>query len=163
MSNVHLYKVKNALGNDSTYQTNRYNLTPSKNWNYSVQATYSEPLWKATFLQLSYKFNYSYSKSDRSTYDFSNLGEDFFAGLSPVYRNWNSYLGRLEHPYETYLDEELSRFSQYQNYTHEVNLGLRMIRTKYDFNVGLMVQPQKSKFIQRYQGCLLYTSDAADE
>lgn len=152
MSNVHLYKVKNALGNDSTYQTNRYNLTPSKNWNYSVQATYSEPLWKAMFLQLSYKFNYSYSKSDRSTYDFSNLGEDFFAGLNPVYRNWNSYLSRLEHPYETYLDEDLSRFSQYQNYTHEVNLGFRMIRTKYDFNVGLMVQPQKSKFTQRYQG-----------
>ena len=59
-NNVHLYQITDALGNDSTYQTNRYNLTPSKNYNYSAQATYSEPLWKATFLQLSYKFTYSY-------------------------------------------------------------------------------------------------------
>ena len=70
-NNVHLYQIQNALGQDSTYQTNRYNLAPSTRWNYTLQATYSEPLWKATFLQLRYRFQYSYSKSDRSTYDFS--------------------------------------------------------------------------------------------
>ena len=43
-NNVHLYQVKNALGNDSTYQTNRYNVTPQKQYGYSAQATYSEPL-----------------------------------------------------------------------------------------------------------------------
>lgn len=151
-SNVHLYKVKDVLGNDSTYQTNRYNLTPTKNWNYSVQATYSEPLWRATFLQFSYKFNYSYSKSDRSTYDFSNLGESFFEDLTPAYRDWDCYLGRLANPYESYLDNNLSRFSEYKNYTHELELAFRMIRAKYDFNAGVMVQPQKSNFIQYYQG-----------
>ena len=71
LQNAHLYLVQNEAGLDSTYQTNRYNLTPSKDYSYSAQATYSEPLWKATFLQFSYKFTYSYSKSDRSTYDFS--------------------------------------------------------------------------------------------
>lgn len=95
-NNVHLYKTKNMLGQDSTYQTNRYNLTPQKNWDYSIRATYSEPIFKATFLQFSYEFQYKYTKSDRSTFDFSNLGEKFFAGLSPVYRGWDDYLNRLE-------------------------------------------------------------------
>ena len=152
LNNVHLYQVKDALGNDSTYQTNRYNVTPTKNWSYGVQTTYSEPLWKATFLQFSYKFNYSYSRSDRATYDFSNLGEDFFDGVSNTYRNWESYLTRLDRPYTDYLDESLSRYSEYRNYTHETELMFRMIRDKYNFNVGVMLQPQKSHFIQDYHG-----------
>ena len=111
-SNVHLYQVMNSLGTDSTYQTNRYSLTPTKKYNYSAQVTYSEPLWKATFLQLSYKFNYSYSKSTRSTYDFSNLGEDFFAGVVNNYGNWGGYLSRLNNPLESYYDSDLSRYSE---------------------------------------------------
>lgn len=151
-NNVHLYQLMNALGQDSTYQTNRYNLAPSKSWNYTLQATYSEPLWKATFLQLRYRFQYSYSKSDRSTYDFSNLGEDFFSGLTPRYRSWDSYLDRLANPYTDYLDEDLSRYSEYKNYTHNIELMFRMIRTKWQLNTGVMWQPQKSHYIQNYQG-----------
>jgi outer membrane receptor protein involved in Fe transport len=151
-NNVHLYQVKNSMGSDSTYQTNRYNLTPTKNYSYSIQTTYSEPIWKATFLQFSYQFNYSYSKSDRYTYDFSNLGEDFFSDLKPIYRNWDSYLSRLENPYTDYLDKSLSRYSEYKNYTHEMQVMFRMIRSKYNFNIGAMLQPQKSHFIQNYQG-----------
>lgn len=151
-NNVHLYQIKNYLGADSTYQTNRYNLTPSKNYNYSVQTTYSEPLWKATFLQFSYQFTYSYNKSDRSTYDFSNLGEDFFSDIKPLYRNWDSYLSRLPNSYTDYLDKDLSRYSEYKNYTHDIQVMFRMIRSKYNFNVGVMMQPQRSHFIQNYQG-----------
>jgi hypothetical protein len=151
-NNVHLYQIKNYLGADSTYQTNRYNLTPSKSYNYSVQTTYSEPLWKATFLQFSYQFTYSYNKSDRSTYDFSNLGEDFFSDIKPLYRNWDSYLSRLPNSYTDYLDKDLSRYSEYKNYTHDIQVMFRMIRSKYNFNVGVMMQPQRSHFIQNYQG-----------
>ena len=151
-SNVHLYQVQNAWGADSTYQTNRYNITPTKNWNYQLQTTYSEPLWRATFLQFSYKFKYSYSKSERSTYDFSNLGEDFFSSVPTLYRGWNQYLNLLENPYTSYLDSDLSRYSEYKNYTHEIEVMFRMIRNKYNFNVGVMLQPQKSHFIQEYQG-----------
>ncbi len=154
---VHLYMVQNAMGLDSTYQTNRYNLTPTDNYKYSLQATYSEPLWTATFLQLSYKFTYSYSKSDRNTYDFSNLGEDFFASVSPMYRAWNSYLDLLPNSWESYLDSDLSRYSEYKNYLHEIQVMLRMIRSKYNLNVGLMVQPQSSKYVQDYQGVYVDT------
>ena len=82
-NNVHLYQKKNIYGLDSTYQTNRYNVTPSKNYSYSAKVTYSEPIMKATFLQFSYDFQYKYTKSDRSTYNFSNLGEDYFNGVTP--------------------------------------------------------------------------------
>ena len=114
-SNVHLYQIQNALGQDSTYQTNRYSLTPTKNYGYTLQATYSEPLWRGAFLQLRYRFKYSYSKSDRSTYDFSNLGEDLFSGINPAYRSWGNYLDRLANPYTDYLDSNLSRYSEYKN------------------------------------------------
>ena len=151
-SNVHLYQVEDAFGNDSTYQTNRFNTTPTKTLNYSVQFTYSEPVFKAMFLQLSYKFNYKYNKSDRSTFDFSNVDGNMFADVDNVYRGWDNYLSRLDHPLDNYLDESLSRYSEYKNYIHEIQLMLRVIREKYRLNVGVMVQPQKTRFIQRYQG-----------
>lgn len=117
-----------------------------------LQATYSEPIFKAMFLQFSYKFTYNYNKSDRSTYDFSNLGEYFFDGIVPEYRGWGNYLSILKDPINYYIDEELSRYSEYKNYIHELKLMLRIIREKYRFNAGIMVQPQQTRFIQEYQG-----------
>lgn len=149
LQNAHLYLVQNEAGLDSTYQTNRYNLTPSKDYSYSAQATYSEPLWKATFLQFSYKFTYSYSKSDRSTYDFSKYS---FDGISPEYGAWGNYLGRLDGGLGDYRDDKLSRYSEYRNYTHDIQVMMRFIRQKYNLNFGVMIQPQRSKFIQDYQG-----------
>lgn len=152
-SNVTLYQVASKLNpeQDSVYYTNRFNLTPTRNHSYSLQTTYSEPLWKATFLQFSYKFTYSYSKSDRSTYDYSDMGYDFAQGTTPLYRSWDAYLTQLANPYQD-RDENLSRFSEYQNYTHDIEVMFRMIRDNYNFNVGVLVQPQKSHFRQDYQG-----------
>lgn len=157
-SNVHLYQILDALGNDSTYQKNRFNLSPSTRYNYALQATYSEPLRANTYLQFSYRFNYSYNKSDRQTYDFSNLGEDFFSGLTPHYRGWDDYLTRLPHDYTEYRDQNLSRFSEYKNYTHNIEVMFRMKRDKYNLNVGVMMQPQRSNFIQDYQGIYVDTT-----
>ena len=149
---THLWLLQNAAGLDSTYQTNRYNLTPTNNYNYQVAATYSEPIFKGAFLQFRYSYKYSYSKSDRSTYDFSSPGEANFVGIVPEYRGWGSYLDRLSNPFETYLDAALSRFSEYKNYINEFNLTFRLIRPKYNLSVGVMAQPQKSKYVQDYQG-----------
>ena len=160
LNNVHLYQVMNALGQDSTYQTNRWNLTPSKTYSYSAKFTYSEPIMKATYLQFSYQFSYNRTKSDRSTYDFSNLGEDFFGGLVPGYRSWDAYLnalGRLGNPFESYLDKDLSKYSEYKNYIHDIDVMLRVIRKAYNFNVGVKVQPQQTNFIQDYQGVYVDT------
>lgn len=148
LNNAKLYLVQTAEGKDSTYQTNRYNLTPSKNYSYAGQLTYSEPLWKATFLQFSYKFTYSYSKSDRSTYDFSK----YAMNGNHEYRGWDSYLNPFAGQLGNYRNDELSRFSEYRNYNHDIQVMMRFVRQKYNLNFGVMIQPQQSKYIQEYQG-----------
>ena len=148
LNNAKLYLVQTAEGKDSTYQTNRYNLTPSKNYSYAGQLTYSEPLWKATFLQFSYKFTYSYSKSDRSTYDFSK----YAMSGDHEYRGWDSYLNPFAGHLNDYRDDNLSRFSEYRNYNHDIQVMMRFIRNKYNLNFGVMIQPQRSNFIYDYMG-----------
>ena len=46
----------------------QYTTSPTKNYDYTAELTYSEPIARATFLQFRYKFQYKYSESDRSTY-----------------------------------------------------------------------------------------------
>ena len=151
-SDVILYQMRTAAGNDSTYYTNRYNLTPTKNWSYAAQATYSEPIFDRTYLQFSYQFKYNYSKSDRSTYDFSTLPTNIFLGVPQIYRGWDNFLGRVPSPLDGFLDNDLSRFSEYKNYIHEINVMLRFTREKYKLNAGVMMQPQQTNFVQDYQG-----------
>ena len=148
---VHLYRMQNQAGEDSTYFTARYNTTPSDNSGYVVSANYSEPLWKGAHLQANYELRYSQNKSDRQTYDFSRLPENIFSGIDPVYREWDPWLGNVE-DLDGYLDRQLSRFSEYKNYTHNIRLTLRHWQEEYDYNVGFLVQPQRSNFIQDYRG-----------
>ena len=149
---VHLYRIKNQAGEDSTYFTARYNTTPSDNSGYVVSANYSEPLWKGAHLQASYELRYNQNKSDRQTYDFSHEPVNIFSGIVPVYREWGEWLDPVEGKLDNYLDRSLSRFSEYKNYTHNVRLMLRHWQEEYDYNVGFLIQPQRSNFIQDYRG-----------
>ena len=150
MSNVHLYQVANSLGQDSTYQVNRYMVSPERSNSYSVKMIYSEPIARRVYLQYGYKFGYGVNKGDRQIYDFSNLGETFFSGLQPSYRRWDSYLSTLPNAYSTYKDDALSRTSRYESYTHDIELGLKVTRKAYQLSAGVMLEPQKTHFIQSY-------------
>ncbi len=146
-------------GQEDDYAINRYSLTPAKNWDYSVQTSYSEPIADRTYIQLSYRFRETYTRSDRSTYDFSDptsLPADYVnllasLGISaiPAYRSWKDY---LPEDYSGYLDDDLSRFSQYRSYTHNISIQLRRIRDNYNFNAGIELQPQHTAFRQHYLG-----------
>lgn len=152
---VEYFQLVNQHGEDSTHQTNRYAVTPTKNWNYGIRATYSEPIFRQTYLQFSYQYQYGYRKSDRATYDFSNIFTqkyiDFF-GIEPQYRGWDDYLRQVGYPYDSYKDDKLSRFSEYRNYNHTAEIMLRIVRKAYNLNVGFQVLPQRSHFTQDYQG-----------
>ena len=148
---VHLFQVKNQAGQDSTYFTARYNTTPSDNSGYVVNATYSEPLWKGAHLQTSYELRYNQNKSDRQTYDFSHMAVNPFAGIIPQYREWDPWLGSVRDNLDEHLDKSLSRYSEYKNYTHNIRLMLRYYQEKYEYNIGIHVQPQRSNFIQDYR------------
>ena len=127
--------------NDSTSTINRYNTTPSKTYNYNTRIMWSEPLWTATFLQLSYQFNYRYNNNDRSTYNLPDVLDD-----------WSLPEWILPDDYERYRSEELSRFATYENMDHDITAQLRLIREKYNMNVGFTLLPQHSKMNYQYMG-----------
>ena len=155
---VHLFLVKDKTGQDSTYYTARYSTTPADNSGYVLSTTYSEPLWKGAHLQFNYELRYSQNKSDRQTYDFSRLPQNPFTGIEPEYREWTPWIGEGSHLangnylLDDYLDKSLSRYSEYKNYTHNMRITLRHREEKYDYNIGFLVQPQRSNFIQDYRG-----------
>ena len=109
----------------------RYITAPSTDYSYQAQLTYSEPIAKATFLQFSYRFQYSLSESDKNTYDLAGLGWDFGAPLPDDY---------LEH-----RDDDQSKYAQYQTYAHDARIGLRFVRPKYQLNAGFSFQPQNTR------------------
>lgn len=182
LSFVRLYQTVDQYGNDSTYQTNRFTVSPSNNFSYSLGATYTEPLiifkpkpqledtiqgrgpfgrrqgnrrmvgQQGLFLQLNYRYSYSHQKSDPSTYDFPYLSEEAFDDVLEKYREWTRLFGYLENPYEDYLSTRLSRFSERTEYGHNIDVQLRVVREKYNMNIGFSTQPQRSHFIQQYLG-----------
>jgi len=183
LSAVHLYQMLNRLGQDSTYQTNRYTLSNNNNFSYSIGATYTEPLITFTpkpqpedttaqqqrgpfaqrnqrrsfgaqglFLQLNYRYNHSYQKSDPSTYDFPDYADEAFANVINDYREWTRLFGYLDNPYEMYLSDSLSRYSERTEDGHNIDIQLRIVREKLNMNVGIQLQPQHSHYIQQYLG-----------
>ena len=153
---VYLHRVKNQQGQDSTYFTARYSTTPSDNKGYVLSFLYSEPLWKGAHLQANYELRYNENKSDRQTYDFSRLPVNPFANIEAEYRDWDPWIGGLQ-PLDDYLDRNLSRYSEYKNYTHNIRFTLRHKQEEYDYNVGFLIQPQRSNFIQDYRGVYVDT------
>ena len=145
------------LENDSVRAISRYSETPTTNWGYRARLTYSEPIFRQVYLQFSYQYEYKYSKSDRATYDFSNanLPPSTFhipqSTWTPEYRSWDAYLLPYR-PIDQYLDDDLSRFSEYKNYIHTAEVMLRIVRKAFTFNAGVRFVPQKSHFMQDYQG-----------
>lgn len=159
---VHLYRPY-LLGEqvmsdaDSLYYRNRYNVTPNRNLSWQVSATYSEPIARATFLQLRYQYQYRNTYSNRQTHDFSRFpglypvglnASNFGQGITPEFRNFGAYLNPFvtaEHPLSEYLDSDQSRFSEYDNFIHEIELTMRRTTNKYNLNAGVLFQPQTSE------------------
>ena len=104
------------------------------------------------FLQLNYRYRYSYQKNDPSTYDFPDFTNDAFADALNGYRQWTALFGFLDNPYEMYLSTSLSRYSERTEYGHNADIQLRYIREKVNLNVGMSIQPEKSHYIQQYLG-----------
>ena len=86
-----------------------------------------------------------------------------FTGITPHYRDWDPWIGEpsplasYSLPLDDYLDKNLSRYSEYKNYTHNIRLTLRHFQEEYEYNVGFLVQPQHSNFIQDYRGIYVDT------
>ncbi|MCD8182893.1 MAG: outer membrane beta-barrel protein [Bacteroides sp.] len=130
-SETSYYQILNALGGDSILYRNQYITTPTNNYNYTAQVTYSEPIARATFLQFSYQFQYKYSESDKTTFDLLSF-PDWEVG------------GPLPAGYETHPVDSLGKYAEYRYYSHDASVSLRFIREKYQLSAGMSFQPQHS-------------------
>ena len=133
---------------------NRYYTTPGRNHNYSIQTTYSEPIADRTYLQFSYRFNYRYNKSDRDAFTYDELAYNDLTSalLSHRYDIAGALDQLLSQGYAQTYDNRLSQFSEYRNMDHTIGLTFRMVRDKYNLNVGVELLPQHSVLNYKYMG-----------
>ena len=145
-SDIYYYQ---RTSNKEVY-SNQYVTSPSKDWDYNVRLSYSEPLMKKLFLETSYNFKYSYTDSDRSLFELDSLdgwglGNTHALGTLPQgdSLNWA-------------LNEENSQYAKYRDYIHTVDVGMRFVNEDFNFRVGVRLQPQSTKL--DYQKNLLDTT-----
>lgn len=142
-------RVRYYLAEDGkTTYNDRYITSPGKNHGYSLQLTYSEPIAYRTYLQFSYRYNYSYSKNDRSTNAFLS-DPNVFTTLNYALEHYRydvagavDYLLSQDLNYKK--DENLSQFSEYHNYFHTASLSFRKIGDQYNLSAGIDFMPQSS-------------------
>lgn len=90
-------------------------------YNYRLQLVYVEPLPNRYFLQFRYSYQYRVTNSDRFVYNWDEAMEDFVADYDSLASN--------------------SFESQYS--THLFNMAVRTSRKKYNYNIGVDLEPQK--------------------
>lgn len=104
--------------NGALTSTNRFISNEGNNYNYRLQATYSEPVFTNRFLQFSYQYRYRYNETDKNTYNIVD-GEQV-------------------------RDEALSKRVENKYNSQEFDISLRTIRDKYQYNIGFEIEPQQS-------------------
>ena len=87
------------------------------NHNYGVRFTYSEPLSKTRSLDFSYSHNLSYARNNKQTYNVDSLTQV------------KTYNGFLSNDYENNF------------YNNRMGLSLRTTKKKYNYTIGISVQP----------------------
>ena len=142
----------------TSQQNNRYYDTPSRNFGLSGQLAYSEPIADRTYLQMSYTYDYSYSRNDRRAfiYDidaYQTLAESMEANrydIDAVLRFMDDMHYVLNGADS--IANRLSQFSEYRNYNQTINLSFRRVRDNYNFSVGLDLLPQRTTLNYKYMG-----------
>jgi hypothetical protein len=99
---------------DSVIQ-NQLNNQDNRNFGLNAGASYMEPLWKKTFLEINYNWNRSATNNSRDTYDIVDGKQVFNENLSNIY--------------------------DYQFITNKVGLNYRYIGEKLNYTLGLNAQP----------------------
>jgi len=130
-SDNYSYSDTYFYNNDSTNLRDQFIDNNGNSYNYKLQMVYVEPVFNKRFLQLRYSFQNSYSASDKYAY---NAMDEY-----PYETAFNS-----KNYYSDYIDS-LSNSLSNRYMTHQFELSLRTIRTKYMYNIGFSLEPQTSK------------------
>lgn len=156
-SNISYHNTLRATTN------NRYYTTPNASRNYSLQLTYSEPIAYKTYLQFSYRFNYSYSKSDRAAEVWGDNITNYIKLSEALQGNRYNVAGALNQMIQEGLlpntdqatiekADSLSQYSEYRNFNHTVGLSFRKVGEQYNLSFGFDLLPQHSTLDYKYMG-----------
>lgn len=110
---------------DSISQIDRYTNRTSDSRNWSVSASYTEPVFKNHFLQLRYEFSHRKQLAQSLTYDSLDK------------YSYPEYITR------GYVDSLSSRVENFYD-NHSIDLSLRGIHPKMMYSVGVGLAPQSS-------------------
>ena len=121
---------------------NQHSVSPSKNWDYSLRLSYTEPLAKNLFLQGSYTYQHRYQDQNRTLYQLDSLDGYGRGGNAPLYP-----LGYLPSEDSLLLAKSIenSRYATYHNDIHTYNLGVRYVNQLINFNAGVNLETQHTK------------------
>ena len=89
---------------------------------YGFSVTYVEPIGHNNFIQASYRLNKTYSENKNSTYDLDTVP------------NHNEWIQNVEQ----------SRSNTRDNLIQRINLSFRSVRKKYNYTIGINMDPSKS-------------------
>ena len=133
-------------------------MSPSKSYSYQGRISYTEPILKGTFVQLSYQAQYRFQDSDREMMVYDQLEKALQEkGLTDVtaldlyngtykgmdFANYGIDLTQLQR------DIENSQYATYKEFNQRINLMLRY-NGKYEngqelnFNMGVNWEPQRT-------------------
>ena len=146
--------IYNSVGSDQ--QNNRYYETPAKNFGLLGQMTYSEPIADRIYVQLSYTYDYSYSKNDRRAYIYDSYAYQTLSQSMEQNRYDIPAVLRFMDEMQYVLNgsdsiaNRLSQFSEYRNYNQTASLSFRRVRKNYNFSIGLDFLPQRTTLNYKY-------------
>lgn len=104
----------------------------SRNWRGFL--SYVEPIGKDNFLQLTYSYRNNHSESDKKTYSYNDVTEDYDK-----------------------LDASATSLLENDFVNQEIGLNFRANREKYNYLVGFAVQPSKSESWDSRLDTVIYT------
>ena len=145
-SQVDYYQILALTGDDSVYHKIQYNDAPSKNRNVSTRLSYTEPIGRQMFLQVSYQYTRRFTDRDRTVSSIFDWMED---GANMPYEPYKRY-GISADNYRQWqgvaapdVDQCNYTTNTYQN--HNLRVQYRINRTLYRLTIGANVQPQISE------------------
>lgn len=136
-SQINYFQLRNFMGLDSVYYRNQYYNAPNSQWTYYGQIGYSEPIFKGGYLQLTYRYTYKTQDNSKNTYDVAGYTGEF---------------GSLPAGYANSLVDTLSNSAEYRNYINDITMMLRIVKSKFRFNIGAVLQPQSSNMLYTKAG-----------
>ena len=134
---------------------NRYYNTPARTRSLSAQFTYSEPVAYKTYLQMSYKFSYSYNKNDRDGISYGSAAyNDLYNALSNYRYDIDAILNYMDSRYSRQrdADDTLSQNSLYKTYQHTASLAVRHVTDKINLSAGVDVVPINTSLDYTFKG-----------